>query len=243
MDVSKRQQYGLHKTAVTHQIIHCTCETITDAPLSGWTANPASCNKSTSHTKLASVSSSLQHKRLSTTTSSSNTNARMISHTHIHHQSNPSNSAGNFHSATKRLMNFHHQDTIPDIPFRVSQVHRHKLFRRLEESSAHIGHYLSSYTYPCLEHRLAASLPPQVVGGEICSSCATRSLTIPYGAGTSGKEGGELKKKRKKVEGLGNQGKVRAVKPNVIQMPLEETSCRSNLNHYLSQVRCELTLS
>lgn len=58
---------------------------------------------------------------------------------------------------------------IPDIPFNVTEISSNGCYRGLENSSAHIEHYLSSYTYPHLEHMLEESL--RVKRRVLCSTC------------------------------------------------------------------------
>ena len=171
-------------------LLLCRCETIDimDMEDGWWKAHPVS-YKSAHHTT--------NTHRASSTSSISG-----ISRTH--------NSSTSHHSG-KSNSKLHTQNTIfcqeptPDIPINMSAIHSNPLFRGLDNHSAHIEHYLSSYTYPHLQQILAASLPAHT--GVQCSHCSAVCSTNSLMSG--GRRGG-------------------LVRPSVIRVLLEDTLHKSS---------------
>ena len=129
----------------------CTCEPIIENDcnmLSGWEGHHVS------------LPAHLHH----TTTSAVMGNTSGIPHGHNSNSSQCSKS--NSKHQPRTLITTY----TPDIPFNMTEVSLNTCYRGLEHSSAHIEHYLSSYTYPHLEHMLAESL--KVKRRVLCSTCA-----------------------------------------------------------------------
>lgn len=129
----------------------CTCEPIIEDDcnkLSGWEGHQVSLPAHLHHTTTAAVmasTSGIPHGH--------NSNSSQFSKSNSKHQ-------------PRTLITTY----TPDIPFDMTEISLNSCYRGLEHSSAHIEHYLSSYTYPHMEHMLAESL--KVKRGVLCSTCA-----------------------------------------------------------------------
>ena len=92
-----------------------------------------------------------------------------------------------------------HRD-MPDIPFNMEDLHS---YGGLSNHSVHLEHYLSSYTYPQMEERLADSLSQ-----EVCPACCDACGWVEdRGVWRRGRGGGE--------------GQVR---PSVVQVLMEDSA-------------------
>ena len=103
---------------------------------------------------------------------------------------------------------------VPDIPFIMEDLHSHPRYGGLNDISlAHLEHYLSSYTYPQMEDRLAGSLSQ-----EMCPDCV----------GYLGEDGGGRR-------GRGWEAKVRP--SSIVQVLMEDSmSSQSSRHHLATQV-------
>lgn len=131
----------------------CTCElTIEDDchMLSGWEGHQVSPPAHLHHT---TTTAAVMGNTSGIVPDEHNSNSSQCSKSHSKHQ--------------PRTLTTTHS---PDIPFNVTEIDLNTCYRGLEHSSAHIEHYLSSYTYPHLERVLAESL--KVKRGVLCSACA-----------------------------------------------------------------------
>lgn len=151
----------------------CTCENggedDSTNQLSGWDGHP--------------VSLSAQHTTLHSTTTAPVSSTSNISHGHSssnqqRSHSNNTSQCGKSNSKhqTRILTTTTHIHEIPDIPFNMAGIHSNSRYSGLENSSAHIEHYLSSYTYPHLEQMLAESLSDGT--GILCSHCAMEPSSL-----------------------------------------------------------------
>ena len=99
---------------------------------------------------------------------------------------------------------------MPDIPFIMEDLHSHPRYRGLNDSLAHLEHYLSSYTYPQMEERLAGSLSQEM---------------YPDCVGYLGEDGGWRR-------GRGREVKVRP--SSIVQVLMEDSVSSQSSHHHLA---------
>ena len=79
---------------------------------------------------------------------------------------------------------------IPDISFSLTELESNDRYRGLDTSSAHMEHYLSSYTYPNLEQLVAKSLPDRAA---VLCPCCVAEMSRLYGGKGGGRGGRQVK--------------------------------------------------
>ena len=127
--------------------LHCTCASVSEVELnelSGWEGRPVSAGELSHHNRI-----------FSGTTVGNAVLGRQNSNVQLKHF--PFNGPFLKSDSKHSLRSYGAAYEIPDIPFKMEEVHKRR-YKAKDNSSAHIRHYLSSYTYPNLENLIAQSL-------------------------------------------------------------------------------------